>query len=430
VVTDVLEVTDLARSALGERAGLRIVYVLSRFPQVSETFILREMQALEDRGHRVSVAAMVLDRSPVRQAGADDYVQRMIRPHRVRDVLAAQLHWCRRDPGAYLRVWRDALWGNRSSARFLIRAIGVVPLAATMAREIEVEDIDRLHAHYASHSLLCAWAIWRLTGIPYGVTCHAHDLYVDRSMLAEKLAEASLVVTISEFNRRLITEVCGPRTGARTEVIHCGVDTDRFGPPTEPDPDRDRPFRFVLIGSMQPYKGHHVALEAFARLGATPPVELVLIGDGGLRPELERRAHELGIAGSTRFAGAMASDEVLEELRRADCVVQPSVVTGTGKMEGIPVALMEALAVGRPVIASDLSGVSELVRNADTGVLVPPGDPVALAAAMTAAVDRPDEHRAMAERGRQLVRSEFDLAHQTDHLSALFLRHTPERTHP
>ena len=429
-----------ARSAadgtMGEGGRLRIAYVLSRFPQVSETFILREMEGLVARGHRVRVVAMVLDRSPVRQSGVEPFLATMIRPRGFREIAGAQVHWMRRAPRSYARLWRDALWGNRSSRKFLFRAAVTVPVAALAARRLESDHVDRLHAHYASHSLLCAWAIWRLTGIPYGVTCHAHDLYVDRSMLAEKLSDASVVVTISDFNRRLIAEACGPDIGSRTQVVHCGVDTDHFAPPTDSERSATagEPFRFLVVGSLQPYKGHRHALEALARVALSEAqhghgriVELVLVGDGELRSELEQRAEQLGIADRTRFLGALPSVEVLEELHRSDCVVQPSVITSSGKMEGIPVALMEAMACGRPVLATGISGISELVRDGDTGVLVPPADAGALAEAMADVIAEPEAHRLMAKRGRALVEAEFDLDGQIDQLSALFLGHTPER---
>ena len=412
---------------------LHVAYVMTRFPQISETFILREMQGLVARGHQVSVIAPVLDRSPVRQPGADAFVETMIGPARAAELVGAQLHWLRHHPRRYLRLWADALWGNRASATFLARAALMVPFAAVAARRLDASPVDRLHAHYATHSLLCAWAIWRLTGIPYGVTCHAHDLYVDRTMLRTKLEHASVIITISEFNRRLIAEPCGTDIAARTRVVHCGVDTSELGPVTGDATVAAgagaEPFRFTVIGSMQPYKGHRHALDAFALLGdAADQCELVLVGDGELRPSLVAHADRLGIAERTRFCGRLPSPEVFAELRAADCVLQPSVVTEAGKMEGIPVALMEALACERPVIASDLSGVSELVRHGDTGVLVPAADPAALAAAMADVIDDPEAHRLMAKRGRRFVEAEFDHERQIDQLLELLTERPLERT--
>jgi glycosyltransferase involved in cell wall biosynthesis len=432
-------VTDLLTEPVSESTGtashpLRLAYVLSRFPQISETFILQEMAGLEARGHQVRVVAMALDGGSVRQPGADHFVDRMIRPRGL-EVVAAQLYWLVRRPGRYGRMWRDALWGNRRSTKFLSRAFIALPVAALAARRFESEPVDRVHAHYASHSLLCAWAINRLTDIPYGVSAHAHDLYVDRSMLTEKLTGASIVVTVSDFNKRLITGVCGPAIGERTEVIHCGVDTNEILPGAGPTTTK-RPYRFAVVGSLQPYKGHRYLLEAFARVHQShPDTELVLVGDGELRPSLEALATDLGISERTYFVGRCTTPQVVAELRAAHCVVQPSVVTDTGKMEGIPVALMEALACARPVIASDLSGISELVVDGETGTLVPPADVAALAAAMAAAMAEPESHALMAKRGRELVEAKFDLAGQIDRLTDLFIAHTPtncvpERTFP
>ena len=134
-------------------------------------------------------------------------------------VLSAQWYWLRRRPRAYASAWWGAVRGNARSPRFLMRALAVVPLAATFARRMRAARVEHIHAHWATHPTLAAYVASRLTGIPYSFTGHAHDIYVDRTMLQEKIAGASFVVTISEFNRRLLERLYGSR-GARPGRRH------------------------------------------------------------------------------------------------------------------------------------------------------------------------------------------------------------------
>ena len=212
--------------------ALRVGYVVSRFPKLSETFILNEMLELERIGIRVELFPLVRERESSMQPGAAAFVKRMIvvRPAS-RALLAAQWHWLRRRPRRYLATWAGAVWGNRHSAKFLVRALVVVPTAAAFARRMDELGVDHVHAHWATHPALAAWTIHRLSGLTYSFTAHAHDIYVERSMLDEKLRDAAFVVTISEHNRRLFAGWYGSLAD-RVEVIHCGVDATIFRPRT------------------------------------------------------------------------------------------------------------------------------------------------------------------------------------------------------
>src|SRR5207344_3383053 len=134
-------------------------------------------------------------------------------------VLAAQWYWLRRRPRRYVGTWGRAILGNVASPKFLGRTLATVPLGAAFARRIEALDVDHVHAHWATHPALAAWVIRRLTGRTYSFTAHAHDIYVERPMLAEKLRGAAFAVTISDYNLRLLTGWYG-KLAARVEVVH------------------------------------------------------------------------------------------------------------------------------------------------------------------------------------------------------------------
>ncbi len=403
----------------------RIAYMMSRFPKISETFILYEIVALEELGLHVEIFPLVRETEPVQHREAERLAARA---HDVRlaspSVLAAQFHWLRRRPRAYLSAWAAALRGNIGSPRFLVRALAVVPLAATFARRMEELSIDHIHAHWATHPALGAYVASRLTGIPYSFTAHAHDIYVDRPMLEEKIRGAAFVVTISEFNQRFLERLYGRPAAERIVVIHCGTDTSLFHPPTD---RTGAPWTIVCIASLQPQKGQAHLIEACRRLVAEG-VELrcLLIGEGEMRPMLENQIAEAGLQGRVQLLGHQARHRVVELLGAADVVAQPSVILPSGKMEGIPVALMEALAMARPVVATAISGVAELVEDGLTGLLVPPADPTQLTDALRRLHQEPALGERLGAAGRSRVIEDFDLTRSARQLAERFAR-TPAR---
>lgn len=395
-----------------------VALLMSRFPKASETFILNEALELARLGHAVELFPLLEEPGTAVQPEAAALAARAHFPRRAPlRVAAAQLRWLLERPGAYLRAWAGALRGNRHSPKFLLRTLAVVPSAAWFAVELRRLGIEHVHAHYATHPALAAWVCHRLTGIPYSFTAHAHDLYVERPMLAEKAGEAAFVVTISEFNRRLLGELLEPDVAARVHVVRCGVDLERFAPrPREPHED----LRVACVASLEPYKGQEHLLDAVARLARDGVrVRCEIVGGGVRREELERVAAALGLGAQVSFLGPQPSGRVAEIVATADVLVLPSVVTPEGKMEGLPVALMEALAVRTPVVASGISGIPELVEDGVTGLLVPPADPVALAAALaTLAADAGLRER-LGRAGRERVAAQHDLHATVARLSEL-----------
>ncbi len=413
----------------GSGRPLRLAYLMSRFPKATETFILYEILELERLGHRVEIFPLVREREAVVQPGAADLVARAhdFRPWS-RTVLAAQLHWLRRRPRRYMAVWLAAVRGTIRSPKFLVRSMVAVPIGAAIGRRVEELGIEHIHAHWATHPALAAYVASRLTGRPYSFTAHAHDIYVERAMLDEKIRAARFVVTISEANRRLLEGWYGELAAARTVVIHCGVDLAVFHPaPAAAGAtgrgagSPDRPLELVCVASLQPQKGQRFLVEACrVLLDRGRRVHCTLIGEGPERPVLEGLIHDRDLALIVTFAGAVARDRVAALVAAADVVVQPSVILASGKTEGIPVALMEALASERAVVASAVSGIPELVIDGETGLLVTAGDAFALADAIERLANDAALRERLGRAGRDRVHAEFDLRVTTAELSLRF----------
>jgi glycosyltransferase involved in cell wall biosynthesis len=402
----------------GRPAG-RIAYVMSRFPHRPETFIAREMAAVERRGWAVAPFPLIRQRPALAHGEARQWLGRVqpLRPLSWRfagDNLGQLLGAPRRT----LALWRRMVGELRSSPAFLARGLYLFPLAVHAAARMRRMGIEHIHAHYASHPALVAWLIHHLAGISYSVTAHAHDIFVNHTMLATKMHDAAFVVAISEYNHDYLTRFGGDRLREKTRVIHCGIDPGRYA--AEPIAPTGR-LEIVNVGSLQPYKGQQYLVAACAELRRQGiPFRCRIVGEGEERPRLERLIAAGRLADEVFLLGARTEDEVAALLATANCYVQPSVVTPAGKMEGIPVALMEALAAGLPVVASRLSGIPELVRPGETGYLVPPADAPALAAALAHVWRCPQEAAALALAGRRLVYDEFNLEKSSRQLSALF----------
>ena len=289
-----------------------------------------------------------------------------------------------------------------------------------MAELMQLDNVDHVHAHYATHPALAAWIIHELTGISYSITAHAHDIYVERAMLAEKIRAAEVVVTISEFNRQFLREKLGGWVLPKIQVIHCGVQPAQYQSKRRAN-QADEAFEIVSIGSLQPYKGQIYLIEACALLHPLGiPFRCRISGGGELRGRLQTHIKQMGLAAEVQLTGPLPQETVTEILPEADCYVQPSVVAPSGKMEGLPVALMEALASELPTIATDMSGIPELVRNGETGLLVPQKEAGALANAIQKMFENPGWAKTLAQAGRKLVLAEFDLDKNCQQLALIF----------
>ncbi len=247
------------------------------------------------------------------------------------------------------------------------------------------EDVAHVHAHFANHPATAAWIVHRLTGLPFSFTAHANDMFLSPPLLRQKVDEAAFVVTISEYNEVLLNRMT-PRSPIR--VVHCGVDTATLARIVRPRRGR----RVLCVASLEPRKGHRDLLEAFAELAAhDAELHLTLVGDGPERDAIVGHTRALGISDRVELTGPLSADDVRRELAAADVFVLASVADHTGRTEGIPVALMEAMAAGVPVVATRISGIPELVEG--VGRLVEPGAADELAAAISGRARRQPPRR-------------------------------------
>ncbi len=393
-----------------DAARAPIAYVMSRWPKLTETFILYELLAVEALGQPVELYPLLHNHEPVSHPEAIALAARAhYQPFLSRAIVASQLDALRRRPRAYIGALAALVRGTLGSANYFFGGLAIFPKVVHMARRMEAQGVTHIHCHFSNHPAAAGFIIHRLTGIPYSFVAHGSDLHVDRHMLDRKVEEAAFVVAISNDNLDEIVAEVGEHARSRVEVIHCGVETARLRPRPDPAPT-DRPFTILCIGTLHEVKGQAILVEAAAILRDRGiVVHCRIVGDGEDEAMLRKRIAAADLAGAVTLDGRLTRDAVITALSDADLLVAPSVVASNGKREGIPVVLMEAMSCGLPVVASRLSGIPELVEDEVNGLLVTPGDAVALADAIARLQQDPDMRVRMGEAARQRIERDFDL---------------------
>lgn len=386
----------------------RVVYVLRAFPEPSETFIRDEIRALQGLGVPVSVLAGWRSLPPAADWTEEDDGRTPVVFHHSGGALPAR-RWLGWSANA-LRLWTTLQRDLAHVAPWRLHRLAALQrCAAGLALRLP-PDASVLHAHFVNDAAVLARYIARLSGLPYRVTAHAYDIYQDPLLLLPNLRAASEIFTVSEANRRhLVARLAEARsTAAPIEVVRCGIDLERYAYRDPATPSA--PARFLCVARLVPKKGHAVLLDAIARARRDGvDVVLDLAGEGMEERRLRERAAQPDLDGAVTFLGMIPRDEVRNRMMRADAVVLASRVAADGDRDGIPVALIEAMALGVPVVSAAVSGIPELVTEG-AGRLVPPDDPAVLAEAIRETISAPPAERvAQARAGRRRVESDFDL---------------------
>lgn len=357
-----------------------IAYMVSRFPSTSQTFILNEILELEALGWDVALMPLLRSSDDVVHPGAADVVAnaKFLRVASFECGLA-NLHWLVKRPRSYFKSVFLAFKLPGRHVRFIPKAIWSTFWAMMVALEVEKRQIKHVHAHWATFPAHAALVVSQLAKCTFSFTAHAHDIYANPYGLKEKIENALFVVTISEFNKQHLLKFSA---NDQISVVRCGVDTSKLFRGHR-DHAASSTIRLLAVGSLEEKKGQKYLVEACAKLVADGhAIECRIVGDGPDRSRLRELIANLGVEESVTLAGPLASDAVADELSEADIFVMPSIVARNGMMEGIPVALMEAMASGIPVIASAISGIPELVTDGESGILVQAHDSEAIADAV------------------------------------------------
>jgi glycosyltransferase involved in cell wall biosynthesis len=396
---------------------LRVLYVVSLFPCWSETFIAREIAALVARGVDVRILSLKHACEALVQSDAAALLDRVLYPHSGPRRWAARVRNLVRHAAAFLPIAARSAWRLRR------RPMAMLKSAEALARGLEQIDRarefnpDLIHAHWATYPSTVAWALARALRKPFGFTCHAHDIFVDDHLLAEKISAASLAVTISRYNVEWLAAHAEPGAHARFNIVHCGVALETLPfRPAQREADL-----IVAVGRLDPVKGFDVLIRALAELAERGRrFRCRLIGEGPERAALAAAIARHHLGDRVELCGALRAEDVRRALYAAAVFVLPCIVCSDGNRDGIPLGLMEAMAAGTPVVSTRVSGIPELIHDGIEGRLVPSCDAVALANALASAFDDQACNGDMIRAARRKVEREFDASCEAAKLLQLF----------
>jgi colanic acid/amylovoran biosynthesis glycosyltransferase len=413
---------------------LKVAYLLLYFPKLTETFVATEIESIRSRNIDVRIISLLSAGSgPVQSLSQKLLQYTWYAPSVLNWALwRAQVYFLFKSSWLYMSLLATLLTQpcpKRPLTLFLKRLV-IFLKAVSVAHYLQGTGIDLLHSHFAWLPGAATWICARLLGIPFTVTVHAYDIYSSKNDLLPLISrQAAHVVAISEFNRQHVAclGTCGPE---QISVIHCGLNLSLFHPQLERGLDQPigSVLRILSVGSLVAKKGHLTLIRACYLLRERgSKFSCTIIGGGPEDFALRQQIEGYGLQLHVRLLGACSHPEIMAAYDEHDLFVLACTVAPDGDRDGIPVALMEAGKKGLPLVSTAISGIPELVRDGETGILVPPDDAIALGDTIARLAADPALRARLGRNARELVETEFSIESSTVRLAALF-RNTCQRS--
>jgi len=396
---------------------LKILYVVSLFPCWSETFIVREMLALKRRGVDVVIFSLKQPEEKTVQSDVAFLADSVIYPVGLLKATKRNFNFLVSNFGVIFKLLLDITVSMYKTPIAGIKSIIVMWRTLGALPDILKQDISWIHAHWATYPSTSAMVMSKIIKIPFSFTAHAHDIFEENQLLNQKYNAATFGVTISKYNKEYLSRKLHRPFGGELNIIHCGVDLSVM-PYTRSGRDLNN---ILAVGRLDEIKGFKYLIEACSVLKANNiSFKCKIVGDGPLKAELVKMRDDFGLQQDVEFLGVLKQEEVRNILARATMFVLPSVKTSTGNMDGIPVALMEAMATGLPVISTYVSGIPELIEDGVSGYLCEPKNSKELAEKITLLVSDSELQEEFSKSARLKVERQFSIELEADKLLQLF----------
>lgn len=394
---------------------MKIAYLVNQYPKVSHSFIRREILALERQGLEVFRFAIRGWSDPL--PDAEDLAERERTRYVLRAgplaLLAPSLLTLLSAPRRFLRALALTIRISRESDRSLFHHLVYLAEACQVLRWLKGTEVQHLHAHFGTNSTDVALLVRVLGGPPYSFTVHGPEEFYRAIGLREKVTHATFVVAISSFCRSQVYLWSRYSDWAKISVIRCGIEPAFYASAPQVS---GREQRLICVGRLAPEKGHLLLIETAALLARKGlQFEIMFAGDGPLRHEMEALIARHDLTARVSITGWISSNQVRDAILASRALVQPSFA------EGLPVVIMEAMALRRPVVATYIAGIPELVINGATGWVVPAASPTALAAAIEdCLLKTADEIRELGECGHARAIANHSVDVEAEKLAHLF----------
>jgi colanic acid/amylovoran biosynthesis glycosyltransferase len=412
-----------------EPKPIKLVYIIGTYPELTNTFIDREIATLRQLGNfQIKIVSIryphtIESYSPEQKELCQETLY-LIPPHwsgfNYPAFILANLYFVFSRPLVYFGTLIDLLTHTRVSIKAWLMTLlyfwqGVY--AASLLRHIE---FDHIHVHFMDRAVLVALVVSRFLGKTYSFTAHAADIYTKAMLVREKIDYARFIITVSQYNKQHLLKVCPGIKADKIHILHPWVDVSQFTP--RPDRPVHNRLHILSVGRLVEKKGHKDLIDACNFLRAKGfDADCQIVGEGPLHADLTDRISYCALQDYVHLLGGLPQSQVLDLLREwADVFVLPCIIAEDGDRDGIPVSLAEAMALELPVISTDIVGIRELVQPG-SGMLIPPHDPAAIAEALsTIAIQGQPASIRMGRKGREIVNREFNLLKGTQDLAMLF----------
>ena len=399
------------------RPVTKVAYILKMFPRFSETFILNEILELEREGAELQIFSLKTPNdgrvhADVANVKAPVHYVELTSWKDVPRVLRSHIKVARHNPQRYFKVLARTIRRKRWGAmkRFI--------QAGLIAPKLQEAGVTHVHAHFASSATSVAYYLHQLVGMQYSFTAHAKDIFINTvapEVLLRKMRDARFVVTISDYNENFLSAI-SPDT--KLHRIYNGLDINQFTPNgTQPN---EKPL-VLAVGRLVEKKGFDDLIRAAAILKEQGvEFECRIIGTGEQEKKLRNLIHELGVNDVVSMPGPMPREELIDLYPTASVFAAPCVIGDDGNRDGLPTVIIEAMALGVPVVSTPVTGIPEIVRHEETGYIVPESSPEALAESIKQLINDRDSAQKMATAGRELIESQFNLHTNVRELRELF----------
>lgn len=397
---------------------MKIAYFVSRYPHPYQTFIRREINEMAAQGAAITVFPVIgaceRDGSAADISSTSIIYTGFLSPI----IFASSCIMLAAAPRACLSLLALVIAGTWKSPVNLLKSLAVFPKSLHLARLLREGNFDRIHAHWSTHPATAAMIASELSGIPFSFAFHAYDIYSTRILIPEKIEKASAVVFNCRYTLDYLRRIYPGTDEKKFHLVYNGIDLDRFRMRKSKAP-ADIPL-ILAVGQLVPTKGFEYLIEACRLLNAEGRrFKAVIIGEGPQRTFLQDLISRNGMT-NARLAGRLPEKEIIEHLGMAAVFVMPAVDPAHGSHDGLPNVVMEAMASGVPVVASDVFGIPEAVENNVNGLLVPERDPAAIKNAITRLLDDTGLAGRLASAARQKVEATFDIHSNCSMLFSLF----------
>lgn len=402
-----------------------IAYITQLFPSLSMTFVYREVEALREKGCQIVTFSIWKPKRDQLSAEAQHLMDSTtyVFPLNWPRFLITHLRYMITRP---LRYWGTLLflltrpgesWKNR------IRTFYHFCEAVYLAPEVQRRGVEHIHSHFALNSATVAMVLARLLNIPFSFTAHANDIFCNPILLKQKIQAAQFIIAISEYNRKHLYSILPcPDTARKIHVVRYGVDVHRFSPP-DPPAQNGRPV-LLSVCRLVEKKGLPYLVKACKHLvDAGYEFRCLIVGGGPQESLLRQMIRSSGLESYVSLEGVVFQEHLKDYLKQADVFVLPCIVASDGDRDGIPNTLIEAMAMGIPVVSTRVSGIPELIEHEHTGLLVAEKDEQALAEALGRLLNDEPLRLRLGQAGRQRVEQEHTLDRNVEKLLAIFERY-------